>query len=217
MEQKRTPIFASHLALKARMVDFSGYVLPVQYTSILEEHRAVRTACGLFDVSHMGQIAVSGKDSVQFMQYIMTNEMDSFPVGKCRYSFLCYANGGTVDDVVVYRLKEDSYLMVVNASNRIKAFEWMKEQKGAYDVAIEDVSDNHALLAIQGPKAKEVLTSMGVNDLPEKRYSFKENVMINNIPCLISATGYTGEKGYEIYVDANKGEALFLAILNAGA
>ncbi|MDL2258590.1 glycine cleavage system aminomethyltransferase GcvT [Eubacteriales bacterium OttesenSCG-928-K08] len=213
---KRTPLYQTHIKLGGKMVDFGGWALPVQYSSILDEHRAVRENAGLFDVSHMGEILVSGKDAFAFLQLVLTNDLTGLMDNRCRYSFICYENGGTVDDVIVYRKNEESYLIVVNASNTDKDFEWLKSHADGFDAKIENQSADFAQLALQGPRAQEILAPLCEGELPEKSYSFVEELAVAGISCLVSRTGYTGEDGFELYCAANDGAALHAAILEAG-
>jgi aminomethyltransferase len=215
---KKTPLYDAHIALNAKMVDFGGWALPVQYTSILEEHKAVREAAGLFDVSHMGELFVRGKDAFSFLQHMLTNDLTGLNPGRCRYSMVCYDNGGVVDDVLVYMFSETVYLIVVNASNTEKDFEWFASHvQGQGDVKVTNDSANYAQLALQGPRFMEVLHAAGVTDgIPEKNYSFTENLSVCGISCLVSRTGYTGEDGVELYCAPKDALKLHKALLNAG-
>jgi len=209
----KTPLYEAHIALKAQMVPFAGYLMPVQYTSILAEHRFVREHCGVFDVSHMGEFRLAGQDALNNLNHILTNDFTSLAVGKARYSPMCYDNGGTVDDLLVYRTGEADYLLVVNASNRSKDFSYMLGQlKG--DAQFEDVSDAYAQIALQGPEAPRLLAPFCA--LPEQYYSFVE-ADVMGAPAVVSRTGYTGEVGFEIYCPPESATGIFRALINAGA
>ena len=190
----KTPLYECHLASEGTIVPFAGYLLPVQYpTGIITEHNAVRNAAGLFDVSHMGEIVFSGKDALKNLNYILTNDFTYMVDGQVRYSVMCNEKGGCVDDLIVYRLDEDTYWVVVNAANRHKDFEWMKAHTFG-DVSVDDISDSVAQIALQGPMVKEIMLRLITeDDLPARYYFFCKEVMISGMKCLISQTGYTGE------------------------
>ncbi len=214
---KKTPLYDVHMALKGRMVDFGGWALPVQYTSILEEHKAVRTQCGLFDVSHMGEVFVRGAGAFAFLQNLLTNDLTSMQPGRCRYSVMCYPDGGTVDDVLVYKFSDEEYLVVVNASNTDKDFAWMCEHAQP-DAELTNESADWAQLALQGPRAQEVLSKIAdAAKLPVKNYTFVPEVDVAGIPCIVSRTGYTGEDGFELYCAAKYGPELHAKLMRAGA
>lgn len=202
-ELKRTPLFEVYKDYGAKTIDFGGWDLPVQFSSIKEEHEAVRTKAGVFDVSHMGEIIVTGKDSTAYLQYMITNDVTKLTAGKAQYTALCYENGGTVDDILVYKKTDENYLLVVNAANIEKDFEWLCKHSTNFDVALENLSNEIAQLALQGPLAQEVLQKLTENtDLAEiEFFSFKEDVKVCGVKALISRTGYTGEDGFEIYCD----------------
>lgn len=213
---KKTPLYDAHIALGAKMVDFGGWALPVQYSSILEEHRAVREAAGLFDVSHMGELLVKGKDAFSFLQHMLTNDLTGMTPGRCRYSMVCYENGGVVDDVLVYMLEEGAYLVVVNAGNTQKDFEWFASHAEG-EVAVTNESALWAQLALQGPRFLEVLGAAGVADgVPQKNYTFTESLDVGGISCLVSRTGYTGEDGVELYCKVEDAMGLHALLLEAG-
>ena len=192
----KTPLYDEHVSLHGKIVEFGGYLLPVQYpTGVIAEHMAVRTGVGIFDVSHMGEILYKGKDALANLNYVLTNDFTSLQIGRIRYSVMCYEDGGCVDDLIVYRLGEDSYLAVVNAGNRIKDAAWMKEHLFG-DVEFKDISEDVAQLAIQGPLSGEVLGKY--TELPKKYYSFIETTILGK-NVMVSQTGYTGEYGFEVY------------------
>ncbi len=215
-EIKRTPLYETHLMLGGRMVDFGGWSLPVQYSGIVEEHKAVRERAGLFDVSHMGEARVTGRDAFAWLQKILTNDIATMTPGRCRYSMMCYENGGTVDDVLVYKYSDEDYLLVINAGNTAKDLAWLKENLSG-DVQVTDESPAWAQLALQGPCFADVLAAAGVSgQLPEKNYTFVPQTVVAGIRCMVSRTGYTGEDGVELYCAAADGPALHAALMKAG-
>lgn len=216
MEGKKTPLYEEHVACGGKIVEFGGYLLPVQYqTGVIKEHMAVRTACGLFDVSHMGEIRVQGPDAVAYLNALLTNDYTVMKKGKARYSPMCYENGGTVDDLIVYKIDEDDYFVVVNAANKDKDFAWMKEHCFG-NVTVTDVSDAYGQIALQGPKAEEILRKLAKEDIPRGYYSAVFEGTVGTLPCIISRTGYTGEDGFEFYMDAKDAQAMWRLLLKAG-
>ena len=214
MEQK-TPLYDCHVAQEGKIVPFAGYLLPVQYpTGVIAEHMAVRTKCGLFDVSHMGEVIYEGPDALANINKILTNDYTKMDIGRVRYSLMCYEDGGVVDDLLVYKMREDKYLIVVNAGNHYKDVAWMQDHIFG-DVRFTDISDSVAQIALQGPAADAIIAKL-TQDIPQKYYSFIDNVDIGGITALISQTGYTGEKGYEIYVAAADASQMWQKLLAAG-
>lgn len=214
--ERKTPLYDSHVALGGKMIPFAGYMLPVQYSGVIAEHMAVRTKAGLFDVSHMGEVYLAGRDALANLQNLMTNDFSRMSDGRVRYSLMCNDRGGIVDDLVVYRQDGERYLVVVNASNRRKDVEWMKACLFK-DVCLEDASDDIAQLALQGPASKEILAKLTDPDkIPEKYYTFVEGLDVGGIRCLVSQTGYTGEHGYELYTSNADVTSLWNALLDAG-
>lgn len=207
-ELMKTPLYLRHVENGGRMVPFAGYALPVQYEAgVMREHRAVREGVGLFDVSHMGEVTFRGPDALRNIQRLLCNDFASLQDGRARYSPMLNENGGVIDDVLVYRKAQDDYMMVVNASNRHKDVAHIFIHRfGNVDIA--DISDDICQLALQGPKAERLLQTI-TNRLPQTYYSFLDHVKFDGIDCLISRTGYTGEDGFELYVKAGDGEALF--------
>lgn len=216
--EKKTPLYELHLHLDGKIVPFAGYLLPVQYpTGLVAEHMAVRQACGLFDVSHMGQIRFTGPDALSALQKICTNDLSGMEVGRVRYSPICNHRGGIVDDLIVSKLADDQYMLVVNAANKDKDFAWCKEHVKGFDVLVEDLSEEYALLALQGPKAPELLASLtGEQQLPTKYYTFLDDIDVAGVKCTVSRTGYTGELGYELYCAPEDAVTLAKALLEAG-
>ena len=215
----KTPLYDVHVEEGGKIVPFAGYLLPVQYpTGVIREHMAVRTECGLFDVSHMGEITFTGPDALRTLNHLLTNDFTGMPVGRVRYSVMCLPDGGCVDDVLVYKFGEDDWFVVVNASNRHKDFEHMKANLPAgADVRIEDVSDAWAQLALQGPKAPGILSRLADPALlPAKYYTAVRGVDVAGFDCIVSRTGYTGEQGFELYTAAENGPALWRALREAG-
>ena len=197
----KTPLYDEHVLLKGKIVPFAGYLLPVQYEGVIKEHLAVRKECGMFDVSHMGEIVFRGETALASLNHILTNDFTNMPLGKVRYSLMCNGNGGVIDDLLVYKFADDYYYVVVNASNRHKDFEHMKNNI-LEGTAIEDISDSIGQIALQGPNAEAVMkTLLPEESIPQKYYTAIEHVDIDGTDCMISYTGYTGEKGYEIYTD----------------
>lgn len=200
-EWKRTPLFPVYKQYGTpRIIDFGGWELPVQFHGIQKEHEAVRQRAGLFDVSHMGEVLVSGKDAQAFLQRLTTNDVSRLEDGQAQYSLMCYEDGGVVDDLLVYRFKEDQYMLVINASNIDKDLAWMqKQQSGA--VTLNNISEQTALLALQGPAAGFILSKLTDAPLQElKAFSFLPDVEVGGVTALLSRTGYTGEDGFELYM-----------------
>ncbi len=213
----KTPLYDCHVAGGGKIVPFAGYLLPVQYPSgVIAEHMAVRTHAGLFDVSHMGEVMITGPDAFANIQNLFTNDFTNMTDGRVRYSPMCYEDGGVVDDLIVYRYHQEKYLVVVNASNRHKDVEWMKSHLFG-DVKLEDISDQVAQVALQGPASTKILSKLtGEQELPVKFYTFKDPILVDGISCLVSTTGYTGESGYECYCDPADAPKLWNALLEAG-
>ncbi|HEU4965646.1 MAG TPA: glycine cleavage system aminomethyltransferase GcvT [Bacilli bacterium] len=213
---KKTPLFEVYPQYGGKIIDFGGWALPVQFSSILEEHEAVRTRAGLFDVSHMGEIFVKGQDALANVQKWVTNDASKLAVGQALYSPMCYENGGCVDDLLVYKMADDQYLLVVNAANIEKDFDWVK-QNAFGDVELTNASAEMAQLALQGPLAEQTLQKLTSYDLSQiKFFWFADQVDVAGVKALVSRTGYTGEDGFEVYCDASDAAKLWAAILEAG-
>lgn len=213
----RTPLHAFHVAHGGRIVPFAGWEMPVQYTGIIEEHLAVRRAAGLFDVSHMGECRVTGPDAPAFLDRVMTNAMASIPAGMARYTLLCQPDGGCVDDLIVYRLGAEEFLICLNASNATKDIAWLRAQAGTDRVTIADECARWAQLALQGPEAEAVLAPLADTALGAiKRFGFAVATVAGIPGCLVSRTGYTGSPGFEIYLPAEGAPAMAEALLAAG-
>ena len=207
---KRTPLYARHLDAGARMVPFAGWEMPVQYEGVIQEHRAVRTDCGAFDVSHMGQIHVDGPTALDFLQEVLSNDVARLDDGEAQYTLLTNERGGIVDDLIVYRLGHGQYLLVVNASNRGVAYEWLKDRE-PQGTEVRDASDEYGLVAVQGPRSLERL---GLGEAPAFTHAMGE---IDGIEVMVSRTGYTGEVGVELCCAEDDAPALWDAVLARGA
>jgi aminomethyltransferase len=213
---KKTAFNNIHKKLGAKLVEFAGFEMPVQYSSIIAEHKAVRASVGVFDVSHMGEIFISGSNALDFVQHITVNDASKLFAGRVQYSAMCYPDGGIVDDLLVYNLGDNEFMLVVNASNIEKDFEWMTENN-KFDVKIDNQSDEYSLLAVQGPHSHNVLQKFFGDDINLEYYHFKKE-KIAGTDVTLSRTGYTGEIGYEIYFKGNESEAenVWSAIIDRG-
>jgi aminomethyltransferase len=214
---KQTPLYEVYKEYGGKTIDFGGWALPVQFSSIKEEHEAVRTRAGLFDVSHMGEIEVKGEGALAYLQKMMTNDVSKIKDGGAQYTAMCYDDGGTVDDLLVYKIKDNDYLLVVNAANIDKDYEWLK-QHGTDGVEINNISEHMAQLALQGPLAEGILQrltdNLSLSDIGF--FKFQTEVNINGRQALVSRTGYTGEDGFEIYCNANDAAGIWKDILKEG-
>ena len=192
---KKTCLYDKHVALGALMSPFAGFDMPIQYSNITDEHQAVRTACGVFDVSHMGEVTVQGPEAERYVQHIFTNDVAGAPVGKIFYGMMCYDDGGTVDDLLVYKMDENSFFLVINAANIDKDWAWMQQQASGFDIDLQNRSDDYGQLAVQGPDAERVVEEvLGLKCSELEFYTVKT---IGDV--IVSRTGYTGEDGFEIY------------------
>lgn len=215
-ELKRTPLFDEYAKYGGKTIDFGGWELPVQFSSIKEEHDAVRNRAGLFDVSHMGEILVEGPAAESYLQKLLSNDISKIAIGQAQYNAMCYETGGVVDDLLVYKLADARYLLCVNASNIDKDFAWMQEHLEG-DVTATNLSDDYAQIALQGPLSEEILQSLTKTDLSAIKYfRFEEQVEVAGYTVLVSRTGYTGEDGFELYGTPDAIVALWNIILDAG-
>jgi aminomethyltransferase len=215
---KTTALTDVHRALGAKMVPFAGYEMPVQYAGLMQEHHAVRQAVGLFDVSHMGEFTVEGPGALAFLQYVTSNDVSKLVPGKVQYSCLPNTDGGIVDDLLVYCRGEARYLLVVNASNIDKDWAWLQQWAGSFDVRMENQSDAWSLLALQGPQAAALLQPYTPVDLSSLAYySFAEGELMSFPGVILSATGYTGAGGFELYIPNDAAETVWKTLLDAGA
>lgn len=216
MSEKRTCLYDRHVALNAKMVPFGGFEMPIQYTNIVDEHNAVRQDCGVFDVSHMGEVLVTGPEAEKFVQYIFTNDVSGAPVGKIFYGMMLHPDGGTVDDLLVYKMGETSFFLVINAANIDKDYAWITEQAKKFDVTTENQSEYYGQLAVQGPMGETVTEE--VLDIRCKElefYTFK-TIEVEGEKIIVSRTGYTGEDGFEIYGSHAYIQKLWDALIKSG-
>ncbi len=199
MENKKTCLYDNHVALGALMSPFGGFIMPIQYSSIIDEHNAVRQHCGVFDVSHMGEVFVTGNDAEKFVNHIFTNDITNAPIGQIYYGMMLYPDGGTVDDLLVYKMGENNFFLVINAANIDKDIDWIMQNANGYDVNIDHCSDRYGQLAVQGPEAEAVVEE--VLGLACKKLTFytAKTLMVDGEEIIVSRTGYTGEDGFEIY------------------
>ncbi|PDW04472.1 glycine cleavage system aminomethyltransferase GcvT [Candidatus Viridilinea mediisalina] len=215
---KRTPLFETHVAMGARMVEFGGWEMPVQYHGIIEEHRAVREQAGLFDISHMGRFMVRGSQAEDFLQQMLTCNVAAIPFGQASYGLLCQPDGGVVDDVFVYHLL-DEFLVVVNAANRDKDWAWLNQHSSGFDVELEDRSERWAMLALQGPQAQSLLAhapDSTTSDLAHLPFHSVALTTIFGFTALIARTGYTGEDGFELFFEAHHAADVWNGLLALG-
>jgi aminomethyltransferase len=213
---KKTTLYPVHEKLGAKIVEFAGYLMPIQYSSIIAEHNAVRNSVGVFDVSHMGEIFVTGEKAKDFVQYITVNDVSKLYPGRVQYSAMCYNDGGIVDDLLVYKFADDRFLLVVNASNIDKDFKWMNENN-KFGVALENKSDEYSLIAVQGPNSNKSLQKICDKEINLEYYHFFE-AKVAGVEMILSRTGYTGELGYELYFKGNEktAEHIWNKIFEAG-
>ncbi len=214
---KSIPLRQKHANLGASFTDFGGWEMPVRYSSDLAEHEAVRTKAGLFDISHMGEIFIEGKDAASFLDFALVGAASEIAVGRAKYSLICNEAGGIIDDLIVYRLAETSYLVVANASNKDVVFEAFQKRVAGFDTAVRDESDAWVLLAIQGPRSVEILGAITSAPLSDLKYYAISEAQIANVDCLLARTGYTGEDGFEIYIPVSSAEKVFDALMDAGS
>ncbi len=213
---RHTPLYDAHIASHGRMVDFAGWEMPVQYTGVIEEHRAVRSAAGLFDVSHMGEIEITGAGAFDFVQRMTTNDVALMTDGRAQYSILLNERGTVIDDVIVYRHGPEHFMLVVNASNAAKDFAWL-QQNAPTNATLRDVSDTYALIAFQGPRAAEILQSLSKADIASiKTYWFARGDVAGCKDMIIARTGYTGEDGFELFCAPAEAMRVWNALLDAG-
>ena len=217
-EALRTPLYDEHIRLGGRMVEFAGYLLPVQYqTGVIAEHNAVRTKAGLFDVSHMGELVITGEDALSNVQYILANDFQDMSIGQARYSPMCNESGGIIDDLIVYKLSEISYMLVVNASNKQKDFDWITTNIFG-DAELENISDSLVQISMSGPESENILLELADKTyIPKKNYTFIEKAVVSDLECIVSRTGYTGEDGFEFYCSNQDGVKLWSLLLETGA
>ncbi|HQL37316.1 MAG TPA: glycine cleavage system aminomethyltransferase GcvT [Bacillota bacterium] len=216
-EPKKTSLYNVHEKCGGRIIDFAGWALPVQYEGITAEHEAVRNYAGMFDVSHMGEVEVKGPQATDFVQNLVTNDVSVMNENQVIYAMMCYPNGGIVDDLLVYKHTNEFYLLVINASNVDKDFQWMKDNVGSFDAELKNISEDVSEIALQGPKAEEILQELTDTNLSDIAFFyFKADVKIAGKNCLVSRTGYTGEDGFEIYMKHEDSGHVWDKILETG-
>ncbi|HEY7950359.1 MAG TPA: glycine cleavage system aminomethyltransferase GcvT [Solirubrobacterales bacterium] len=214
MDLRRTPLYEQHVELGGKLVDFAGWEMPVQYEGIKEEHSAVRTHAGMFDVSHMGEVEVEGPGALAFLQRVLSNDVGKVEVGGAQYSCLCNEEGGVLDDLFAYRLGGDRYLIVTNSANHVADLGWLGRWSRDFDVAVRDVADRYAMLAVQGPHARVIVSrTLGIELPPRMRVT---TARVGGRPALVCGTGYTGEDGVELLIDPEVAPAIWAELLDAG-
>ncbi len=214
---KKTPLYEEHLKAGGKVVDYAGWFLPVEYKGLVTEHEAVRNRVGMFDVSHMGEITLLGKDARRFADYLTTNNIETLQEGRVIYGFLCKEDGGVVDDLLTYKASEEDIYLVVNAANVDKDFQWILDHKAGFEVEVCNVSDETGEIAVQGPDAEKTLQKLTDYDLSSiPFFAFVRNVRIAGVDCMISRTGYTGEDGFEVYSTREGIVKVWAAVLEAG-
>jgi aminomethyltransferase len=213
----KTPLYDAHVAMKAKMVPFGGWLMPVSYEGVLAEHKTVREACGIFDVSHMGEVRVKGPEATRFMQWLTINDVTKLKPGSGQYSAMLNEHGGMIDDLIVYRLADNEFFICVNASNRTKDHQWIKSKSAGFNIVVTDESDHFAQIAVQGPHSADVLSAIvsdadavAMRSLP---YTHIMPVLICGQPSLLARTGYTGEFGFEVYIPSSVAHQTWMALL----
>ncbi|MHA1794383.1 MAG: glycine cleavage system aminomethyltransferase GcvT, partial [Promethearchaeota archaeon] len=217
MEPRKTPLYPVHEKLGARFVDFEGWIMPVQYRSVIDEHLNTRKNVSLFDISHMGELMVTGENAFDLMQYVCTNDVSLMSPGFAQYSPMCFENGNVVDDIFYYFYSRSKFRLFVNASNKEKDINWLKRHSGKFKrVLIDDISDNRARIALQGPRSEDVLQKLIKDDLSKiSRFHFIES-SIDSVDIFLARTGYTGEDGFEMSFPASESEHIWNALMDAG-
>ena len=211
----RTPLFDRHVSAGARIVPFAGWEMPVQYDGVIEEHLAVRSAAGIFDVSHMGEIETSGPQAGELLQLLVSNDVSAIAVGGAQYALLCREDGGVLDDLFTYRLGDDRYLTVTNAANHERDLAWFRSHAAAFDVELTDRIDDFAMLAVQGPRARELVGSIAAEPLPERMTA--REMTVDGLPALVCGTGYTGEDGVELLIAPEHAVQIWDRVVELGA
>jgi aminomethyltransferase len=212
---RRTPLYDAHVAAGAKIVPFAGWEMPVQYSGVREEHLAVRSTCGVFDVSHMGEIETHGPGAKDFLQHLLSNDLDRLDVGGAQYGLLCDERGGVLDDLFTYRRKADHYLTVSNAANHAQDLAWFRRQAEGFDVSIVDAADAYAMLAVQGPLAREIVQALADGPLPARMTAGRRRVAGHDM--LVAGTGYTGEDGVELLLEPSAAPAVWDELVRRGA
>jgi glycine cleavage system T protein (aminomethyltransferase) len=212
---KRTPLYERHVAAGAKLVPFAGWEMPVQYEGVRAEHLAVRSTCGVFDVSHMGEVETSGPEAEAVLERLLSNDVSKLEVGGAQYSVLCRSDGGILDDLFTYRLADERYLTVTNAANHERDFAWFEEHAGGFDAQVADAIGDYAMLAVQGPAARSIVTELAEAELPPRMHTARLSVA--GAEMLVCGTGYTGEDGVELLLAAERATEVWDALLGAGA
>ena len=212
---KRTPLYDAHAAAGAKLVPFAGWEMPVSYAGVGSEHLAVRAACGIFDVSHMGEIETSGPGAADLLQRLLSNDVSRLDEGGAQYSVLCREDGGILDDLFTYRLADDRYLTVTNAANHERDFDWFAAHSGEFDAEVSDAAERYAMLAVQGPKARGIAAGLAAGELPERMRT--ATLTVAGAECLVCGTGYTGEEGVELLAPPEAAMLIWDAVVEAGA
>lgn len=216
---KKTPLHEKHIALNAKIIDFGGWAMPVQYTNVIDEHKATRNAAGLFDICHMGEIEVKGPQAIDLLQLVLTRNLDDQAIGQVKLSTLLNEKGGIIDDLTVYKMAKDSYMLVTNATTKDRDWQWIKsiQRDNGFDCNLKDISNKTGKLDLQGPHAEEILQTLTPDNLKNLRFYHFFESHVSGIPSIISRSGYTGEDGFEIYAAADKIGSLWDAFMDAGA
>ena len=214
--EKRTLLYEEQIKLGAKMVPFAGWEMPVQYSNIIEEHNCVRNKLGVFDVSHMGEVFISGKDSLAFLQKLVPQDISKLTLNKAVYCQLTLPTGGLVDDLIIYKLEENSYFLIINASRINEDLAWMNKNKNSFDVVIDNQSDNYSLLAIQGPLSSNLIEKLGLKKEEQPSFFSIKSAKISNLDLMVSRTGYTGEDGFELLVKNEDAKTLWDLVLTQG-
>jgi glycine cleavage system T protein (aminomethyltransferase) len=212
---KRTPLYEQHLLAGAKLVPFAGWEMPVQYEGVRAEHLTVRSTCGVFDVSHMGEVETSGPQAEELLQRILSNDVSKLEAGGAQYSVLCRSDGGILDDLFTYRLADDRYLTVTNAANHERDFAWFEEHAGDFDAGVADAIGDYAMLAVQGPNARSIVTELAEGELPHRMRT--ATLSVAGAEMLVCGTGYTGEDGVELLLPPERAAEVWDALLAAGA
>jgi aminomethyltransferase len=212
---RRTPLYEAHVEAGAKLVDFAGWEMPVQYDGIREEHLRVRSGCGVFDVSHMGEIETEGPQAAELLQRLLTNDVTKIEVGGAQYSCLCREDGGVLDDLFTYRLADDRYLTVTNAANHERDFEWFEAHAVEFEAEVHDRLEAYAMLAIQGPEARQIVAGVTEGGLPARFHTAELSVA--GAPALVCGTGYTGEDGVEVLIGPDQARGVWNAVIEGGA
>lgn len=213
---KTTPLHSIHKELGGKLVPFAGWHMPIQFKGVIQEHQCVRDGVGIFDVSHMGEIEITGPEAKKLVQYLLTNDIETMQNNQALYTFMCLETGGVVDDLLVHRFSEDHYFLCVNASNSDKDFQWILKNAGNFNVSVKNTSQQTAQLAVQGKHSEALVQKLCDTSLGEIEYYHFRKAKIHNYECIVARTGYTGEDGFEIYTDSNDVPSIYKKIMEEG-